>query len=230
MFEKVVGIDGRAPLRFLTPFRIMQQLSTREILSMKTMFRALAVLMITASAPAVSETGHNHGAPIGAHIHGHSTLNIAIEDNQIEMELEAPGSDIVGFEHAATSEADKLKLKAAKTDLSAPLKLFTLSSGAVCKATSIDVHYTKDNDEADHAGHDHGAAHKDDNKGDEHGEFHATYKFSCANTSALSAIRFGYFKVFAGVTELKVNIITPKGQKSLNLDRDEAAIDLSDLI
>jgi Protein of unknown function (DUF2796) len=37
---------------------------------------------------------------LGAHEHGHSVLNIAIEGDRIEMELMSPGMDIVGFEHA----------------------------------------------------------------------------------------------------------------------------------
>ena len=32
-----------------------------------------------------------------AHVHGHGILNIAVEGQVVEMELEAPGADIVGF-------------------------------------------------------------------------------------------------------------------------------------
>ncbi|MGI9486920.1 MAG: ZrgA family zinc uptake protein [Geminicoccaceae bacterium] len=39
--------------------------------------------------------------------HGHNVLNIAIEGDRIEMEMIAPGADIVGFEHVALSEKDK---------------------------------------------------------------------------------------------------------------------------
>ena len=207
-----------------------------------------AIIMLLTLVPALAEK---------AHVHGSGTLNIAIEGAALEMELQAPGFDIVGFEHAAATEADKAKLKAAYALFKAPMQLFRLSSGAVCKLDHMDVHYTNDPDHGKHAGHDdhtghegseaqdghghdtghdaaghdadHDAAHKHSDKTGEHGEFHAHYKFSCANTSALSAIRFGYFDKFEGAEVLKVNIITPKGQKSYDVSRDEQAIDLHDL-
>jgi len=213
---------------------------------------AAVIIMLLTLVPALAEK---------AHVHGSGTLNIAIEGAVLEMELQAPGFDIVGFEHAAATEADKAKLKAAYALFKAPMQLFRLSSGAVCKLGHMDVHYTNDPDHGKHAGHDdhtgheghesyeghegnegqdghghdtghdrdHDAAHKHSDKTGEHGEFHAHYKFTCANTSALSAIRFGYFDKFEGAEALKVNIITPKGQKSYEVSRDESAVDLHDL-
>ncbi|MEM7669021.1 MAG: DUF2796 domain-containing protein [Pseudomonadota bacterium] len=73
---------------------------------------------------------------LGAHEHGHSSLNIAIEGTQIAMELEAPGADIVGFEHEAKTAEDRAKLDAAIAGLSKPLSLFVLPSAAGCTVTS----------------------------------------------------------------------------------------------
>ena len=55
---------------------------------------------------------------LGAHEHGHSALNIAIEGGQVAMELQAPGADIVGFEYEAISAEDRAKLDAAIAALS----------------------------------------------------------------------------------------------------------------
>ena len=169
-----------------------------------------------------------------AHMHGYGTLNIAVEGNVVEMELKAPGADIVGFEYTARTDADKAKLIAAKKSLGEPGALFVLSSAAVCEAVSWDVHYTKEHEDGNYKGHKHG-----DNRGEpdkpgdetsEHGEFHAHYKFTCANASALSAIRFTYFKSFPGADALKVNVVAAKGQKQFEISRDAAALDLSDLM
>jgi len=43
----------------------------------------------------------------GAHEHGRGTLNIALEGTRLSMELEAPGADIVGFEHRAKTKKQK---------------------------------------------------------------------------------------------------------------------------
>ena len=34
---------------------------------------------------------------LGAHMHGHGTVNIVLEGSALWIELEAPGADIVGF-------------------------------------------------------------------------------------------------------------------------------------
>ena len=59
-------------------------------------FALVAISLLMTSARA--EEDHRE---LGPHVHGHGTLNIAIEDKRVSMELEVPGMDIVGFEHAA---------------------------------------------------------------------------------------------------------------------------------
>ena len=51
------------------------------------------------------------------------------------MELEVPGVDIVGFEHAAKTTRDKATVEKAKTQLLAPLALFKLPAAANCRVT-----------------------------------------------------------------------------------------------
>ena len=70
-------------------------------------------------APAFAETRE-----LDAHEHGHGAFNIAFEGDKVLMELEAPGADIVGFEHAATSAEDRAAVDAAIADLAKPLQLF----------------------------------------------------------------------------------------------------------
>ncbi len=41
---------------------------------------------------------------LGPHMHGHGKLDMALEGNRLEMELNSPGMDIVGFEHKAHSD------------------------------------------------------------------------------------------------------------------------------
>ena len=55
------------------------------------------------------------------HVHGHGTLNIAIEDKRVSMELEVPGMDIVGFEHAPSTDDQKAAVEKAKARLEKPL-------------------------------------------------------------------------------------------------------------
>ena len=63
----------------------------------------LAAGMACAALPASAEEHRQ----LGAHVHGHGRLNIAIEGNTISMELEVPGMDIVGFEHEPSTPEQK---------------------------------------------------------------------------------------------------------------------------
>ena len=60
------------------------------------------------------------------------TLNIAIEGARLTMELEAPGADIVGFEHKAKTEQQKAAVEKAKQQLAEPQALFKLPAAAGC--------------------------------------------------------------------------------------------------
>ena len=59
-------------------------------------------------------------------------MNIAAEGSDVLMELEVPGADIVGFEYAAKTDADRKAVDAAVTTLATPLDLFVLPSAAGC--------------------------------------------------------------------------------------------------
>ena len=75
---------------------------------------------------------------LGAHEHGRGTLNIALEGSRLTMELEAPGVDIVGFEHKAKSAKDKAVVANAKKQLAKPLALFKLPAAAGCVVKQAD--------------------------------------------------------------------------------------------
>ena len=67
---------------------------------------------------------------LGAHEHGHAKLNLAIDGAELAMEIEAPGMDVLGFEHPAEAEQDKAAVEAAKATLAEPLTLFVPSAAA----------------------------------------------------------------------------------------------------
>jgi hypothetical protein len=151
---------------------------------------------------------------LGAHVHGHSTLNIAIEEGQVAMELEAPGVDIVGFEHRAETEADQARLDAAIGQLSQPLALFVLPAAAACTVTSSDVSLPTET----------GAGH------DGHAEFHAQYPLDCADPGAIDRIEFAFFELFPNAREVEVQMISDKGSQVFEVERDAPLLDLAGLI
>ncbi|MGI9510876.1 MAG: DUF2796 domain-containing protein [Geminicoccaceae bacterium] len=203
---------------------------------MKKELGITASLLSLCIAPALAE---GEKRELGAHEHGHSALGIAIEGDRIEMELVAPGADIVGFEHMAKSDEDKAAMEQAEAVLGKPLSLITFSSDAGCSIESASVeiegeaHHDEHADEAhaEEEHHDDGehaeAGHEEHEGGTSHNEFHATYALTCSAPDALDGIDFaGFFDSFAGAEELEVTVISEKGQASYEVERDVPTVDL----
>ena len=173
---------------------------------------------------------------VGAHEHGRGTLNIAVEAARVTMELEVPGADIVGFEHAAKTRKQKAAVDQAKSKLSAPQTLFKLpaSAGCVLKEASAAVEGGDHHD--DHAAHGasknkQGAAKGSaEPEGKGHSEFRATYAFECTAPANITAIEFEYFRAFPGAQKLDVNLVTAKGQTKFEVTRARPRIDFAGMM
>lgn len=159
---------------------------------------------------------------LGSHVHGQGSLDIAIEDNKISLDLMAPGMDVAGFEHEAKSNADTAAVEKALTALGQGTLMFKFPSQAECRVDKADA---KREDE-----HDGDKGHKDGDDKAEHAQFHAEYQLTCAAPQALNAIEANYFKVFPAAQLLNVSIVTSKGQTQTQISRDKPIIDLGGLM
>ena len=56
-----------------------------------------------------AETNEEHNINHAAHIHGLATLTLAIENNVLEIQLESPAINLIGFEHQANSSEEVLE-------------------------------------------------------------------------------------------------------------------------
>jgi hypothetical protein len=178
-----------------------------------------------AAATGAAQAQHREA---GAHEHGRGTLNIAIEDGRLSMELEAPGADIVGFEHQAKTKAQKAAVEAAKKQLAAPQGLFELPAAAGCVLKEAKVAIEAEGD--DHDGHDDKDHDSKAGNDDAHSAFRAEYAFECKAPASIASIGFGYFKAFAGAQKLDVTVITPKQQNKFEATRAKPSIDLGGMM
>lgn len=190
---------------------------------MNAMTALAAISALTLISTARAEDEHRE---LDAHVHGHGTLNIAVEGNLVSMELEVPGMDLVGFEHEAETLEHKAAIEIAKQLLAKPLALFKLPESAGCSASSVKVEFEGGDDHDDgeetHAdAHDEGAGHTD---------VRVAYALDCANLANLTSITFDYFKTFAGADELTVNVVAAKAQNTYEVSRDKPALDLGGLM
>ncbi len=183
----------------------------------------VAALVVFALGSTFAEAQDARRQP-GAHTHGEGLLAIAIDGNRLQMELEAPASDIVGFEHTPKSAAQKKAITDAKARLAKPGDLFKLSAETGCKLVSANVEVLGAAAGAAkagaHAGHSHGKAAQGEAKAadtaadaaTQHSEFRATYALDCANLAKLRSITFEYFNAFKRAERLVVTLIGPTGQ------------------
>ncbi|MEM9060611.1 MAG: DUF2796 domain-containing protein [Pseudomonadota bacterium] len=109
-----------------------------------------------------------------AHEHGHGDLKIAIDGDELQIELTSPGADIVGFEHAPKTDADHAAVDAAVEKLKGAAALFPLPGAAGCESEGIEIYSALidggsvkvgDHDHDDHGHKDDDHAHKDDDHG-----------------------------------------------------------------
>ncbi|MEX5685061.1 DUF2796 domain-containing protein [Pseudomonas silesiensis] len=179
-------------------------------------------LLPLAVAHAGDEHDHEHGS-LGAHEHGVGRLNAALDGQTLELELESPAMNLVGFEHAATTDADKAKVAAVRAQLEKPLALFNLPTAAGCvvaiqelESPLFGVKPDADDD------HDHDA--KDEHHHD-HSDIHAHYQFSCSAPGALKTLDLAnIFNTFPATRKIQVQLIGPSGQQGVEVTATAAAL------
>ncbi len=213
----------------------------------------IALTSLAATPLMAEETRH-----ADAHEHGVGQLNIAIDGNDIAMELHAPGADIVGFEYEATTDQDIAAVGAGIEMLHGALDLFVFPEAAGCNIVSADAglegeehhddhgedeHHDDDHHDDDHAEHGHDDHddhdekddyhdhddHHDDHAEESHTEFHAEYLLTCADPSKADTITFAYFDSFPNALEVEVQVISNTGATAFEVERDAPTLDLSDL-
>ena len=162
---------------------------------------------------------------LGKHQHGHGTLNIAIEGVRVNMELDVPAADIVGFEHAATTAAQRTAIENAKRQLRAPLSLFAMPAGAGCSIKEANVK-SEGAEETKGAP----AAKAKPSGAEQHSDFNADYTLECTSIEKLAFIEFPYFKTYPRAEALEVNLVTAKGQSKFEVKRNKPRIDLAGMM
>ena len=173
-----------------------------------------ALLPLHAAQAANHEHSHAHAheehASLDAHEHGVASLNVALDGQTLEIQLQSPAMNLVGFEHEAKSDADKAKVAAARQHLEQPQALFALPIEAKCALQDSEL------DSPLFGGH----AHDEHEHADEHGhsDIDASYRFACANAEALQTLELGsFFGTFPGTEKLEVQLIGPSGQQGAEL-------------
>ncbi len=164
------------------------------------------------------------------HVHGISTLLVAVESDGLIMELTAPGDDIVGFEHEAKTKRQKRAVRKALETLKTPSELFVINGAAGCRAETPEVILTLDGKSSDEHDkkhdHDHKAEadHKDDHDEEIHGEFRMQYHYKCQDVAKLTHIDLEIFDRFKRMQTVNVRLIAADSQTAAKLNAEKRRI------
>ena len=146
---------------------------------------AVMPMLLASAAVSASESGHREH---GAHEHGHGTLDVVAEGEELLIELRVPAVNVVGFEHAPGTDAEREAVRQALVRFRDPAAVLMPSPDAECEPERVDVdllsmgrgeHHEHDGHHEDHGqdqgkdepGHgEHGHAHeKNEHEHEEHG-------------------------------------------------------------
>ncbi len=206
----------------------------------------LLALAATSFAIPVNAQGKRE---MDAHVHGVSKAEIALEHGKLEINIHAPGMDIVGFEYAASSAEDKDAVEAAIRTMLSPENIVTLPEAAGCRLSEVlahlhwvdhdhddaDAHMDGDQDHEEHTegdDHDHDGHAEDDHDRDDnadeshHSEFHVSYAFACEDEDALTTITFPFFDQFENAQEIEAQYVTESGAGQAEIPRDAPELTL----
>jgi len=188
----------------------------------------LVSLAIACSTPAIAQQS--------AHVHGFASINLAIDEEELQIEFVSPAESIVGFEYAPSNATERKAVADAIALLRDPAKLFGLPASAGCDLHEVEAerhaegeheeHGEHDEDEhAKHDEHEDEHAHEDSNAGESHSEFHARYHFDCKN-AAIETIDLRLFETWPRIEEVRVQALTPRGQFGGNIVTSDPVIRL----
>lgn len=212
---------------------------------------ALALACTAAAAAAHGEAGshaHDHASARahGAHVHGLARLDLAHEGDLLEIALESPGMNLVGFEGKPRNAADTAKVAAARALLADASQAFAIEPADACTpagAGAVDVPAEALSApggnaaaSADHAqGHEHHDDHAHDHKHEHdhahdhaqgsHSDWSASWRWRC--TAPPLAIEVKLFKAFAGFERIEAQVATAAFQTGVELTPSSPRISLA---
>lgn len=142
-----------------------------------------------------------------AHEHGVARLDVAVEAGRITLQLETPLDNLLGFERAPRTDAERKSADAAVAKLRAAAGLFSIDPAAGCTLASVELESP-----ALKLGRAAAAA-------DGHADLDATIRFTCQAGAKAAFIDTELFSAFARFSRIEVQVAGPQAQRQLTLKR-----------
>lgn len=175
---------------------------------MKIQARSAALWLLLSSPVAALAQGH-------AHEHGIARLDIAVDAQQIVVQFDTPLDNLVGFERAPRTDAERQRADEAVARLKAGETMFRFDPASGCKLARASV-----DSPALGLGKRQAAA------SGGHADLSANWEFNCANPGKAAFVDVGLFS-FNQLKRVQVQLVLEKTQLKRELKRPQARLQLT---
>lgn len=181
-----------------------------------------------ATEPAAATATADGFVQRGAHLHGKVVVNLALEGGTLSAELDAPAINVVGFERAPRSDAERRGAAAVDRWLASGVGMLGVPATARCERARVDYTPPRPGSDASAQAHDHEHEHEHEHEADDdmHSDYLARFTYNCANPAALAWVDLWLLRRLKNVAEIEVNLVTPQLQTQRTLGADAARIEL----
>lgn len=150
------------------------------------------------------------------HEHGVARLDVAVEAGRVSFSLETPLDNLLGFEHAPRTDAERAKAAAAVARLRDAAALFRIDAAAACTRGKVELVSS-----ALGLGPAAAAAGKEG-----HADLDAQFDFACTAGARAGFVEVGLFDAFPSLKRIDLQVVTPKGQMKATLRRPQTRVAL----
>jgi hypothetical protein len=156
-----------------------------------------------------------------AHVHGLARMNLAVDGQEVEIELDSPLANFVSFEHEPETDAQKQEVRRMAATLRKAEALFILPVEAKCRLEKVSLESGAISDdllspekpgqaESKHERH-------DEHSHDGHGDIEAEISFVCLEPGKLNSMTVDLFRAFPDLHEVEVQMLTSGKQGAAEL-------------
>jgi hypothetical protein len=155
----------------------------------------------------------------GAHEHGVVKLDVAVDGSRVLIEIDSPLDNLLGFERAPRTDAERAKAAAVVKQLQDAAALFRVDGSAGCTLAKVDLQSAPlQLGKVPAAGGD-----AKDAK-DAHGDLEGSFEFKCKAGAKAAFLEVGLFDAFPQVKRIDLQVATPKGQMKATLRRPSTRV------
>ena len=140
------------------------------------------------------------------HEHGVARLDVMVDAGSVSIELDTPLENLLGFERAPRTDAEREKVAAVLARLRTGDALFRIDAAAGCTLAKVELmsallELGKS-----------GAVSHSSKPASDHADLNGSFEFRCKNGARAGFVEVGLFEAFPALKRIDLQVVTPKGQ------------------